>query len=69
MTALHSPWIPRTLLGIMGFMMLLLATGSVRAVLTYGPSAASITMFLFAIPIAFICFIAAAGLGGTRVGE
>ncbi len=62
MRVLGSTIVPRVLLGISGFLMLLLAVGCVQSLLADGPSANSAFMLVFALLVAVLCFSVVAGV-------
>ncbi len=62
MRLLRNGLIPRVLLGIMGFLTLLLAVGSVQDLVANGLSTNAFLMLLLTVPLALLSFFAAMGI-------
>ena len=61
--------IPRILLAIMGGLTVILAWGSIKSMLIYGPSVESVLILVFAVPLAVICLSVAVGCAPFRIRE
>lgn len=61
--------VPRTLLGVMGILLLFLVWGSVESIVAFGPRAESALVIIFALPLAVICLSVAAGRAPFRIRE
>ncbi len=62
MRLLRNRLIPRALLGIMGFLTLILAVGSMQDLIANGLSVNAFLMLLLTLPLALLSFFAAMGI-------
>jgi hypothetical protein len=69
MSVFSGAIVPRVLSGIMGVLSLLLAWGGIQSVFAYGPSAESVLILAFAVPLALICLSVAIGCAPFKIRE
>ncbi len=67
MRVLRNGLVPRALVGIMGFLTLLLALGSVQELITEGPSVNAVLMLLLAVPLTLLSFSVATGIADIGI--
>ncbi len=67
MRVLRNGLVPRALLGIMSFLTLLLAIGSVLELLSDGLSVNAVLMLVLTVPLTLLSFFAATGIADIGI--